>query len=180
MLTNQEANKKLSRQEEKRIHQACDDLYDIHEKDTYRNNYIHHYCCFVTHKRSNAIGEKISIGKNNLTPQHCTPTLHAEIDAYHKLPAYYKSLDLDIIVVRFTSSGKLCQSRPCYHCIKKLTEFGLSIKNVYYSKNECIHKEKFSDMMNSSLTKISSGMRNKNKNKNTNIYNTSSSQNYFL
>lgn len=106
-------------------------------------------------------GKKVAIGKNNLTPQYATPTLHAEMDAYHKLPAYYKSLDLDMVVVRFTNDGKLCQSRPCYHCIKFLLESGLSIKNVYYSKDGEMHKEKFCDMLNSPLTKVSSGMRRK-------------------
>ena len=110
-------------------------------------------------------GKKVAIGKNNLTPQYSTPTMHAEMDAYLKLQNYYKSFDLDMVVVRFTKEGKLCQSRPCYHCIKTLLESGLSIKNVYYSRDDEMHKEKFCDMLNSQLTKISSGMRQKTRNK---------------
>ncbi len=108
-------------------------------------------------------GKKVAIGKNNLTPQYSTPTLHAEIDAYQKLQPYYRSIDLDMVVVRFAGEGKLCQSRPCYHCIKMLMGSGLSIKNVYYSREGEMHKEKFCDMLESPLTKISSGMRRQNK-----------------
>lgn len=82
------------------------------------------------------------------------------------------ALDLDMIVVRFTKSGKLCQSRPCFHCLKALSESGINVKNVYYSKDDDIMKEKFADMMTSDLTVVSSGMRfkerqNKNKQKNS-------------
>jgi deoxycytidylate deaminase len=106
-------------------------------------------------------GKYIVFGQNNLTKQYNTPTLHAEIDAYKKLPRYYMSLDLDMVVVRFSKEGKLCQSRPCYHCLKALTESGISIKNVYYSKDDDMHKEKFSNMLNSELTCMTSGMRHK-------------------
>ena len=107
------------------------------------------------------IGKYIVFGQNSLIKQYNTPTLHAEIDAYKKLPRYYLSLDLDMIVVRFSKEGKLCQSRPCYHCLETLTRAGISIKNVYYSKDGEIQKEKFGDMMNNELTSISSGMRHK-------------------
>jgi deoxycytidylate deaminase len=103
----------------------------------------------------------VAIGRNSLKKQYCTPSLHAEIDAYLKLDGYYKSIDLDMVVVRFTKDGRLIQSRPCYHCLKTLRGSGLSIKNVYYSKDGEMHKEKFCDMLDSPLTKISSGMRQK-------------------
>ena len=107
------------------------------------------------------VGKKVAIGRNNWIQQYTTPTLHAEMDAYQKLQPYYKSIDLDMIVVRFTRDGQLRQSRPCYHCIKMLSNSGLSIKNVYYSRDGDMHKEKFCDMMHSPLTQVSSGMRNK-------------------
>ena len=106
-------------------------------------------------------GKYIVFGQNSLIKQYNTPTLHAEIDAYRKLPRYYMGYDLDMIVVRFTKEGKLCQSRPCYHCLKTLSESGISIKNVYYSKDDDMCKEKFDNMLNSELTCMTSGMRHK-------------------
>ena len=63
-------------------------------------------------------GKKVAIGKSNSIKQYNVESLHAEMDALMKLPRHYLSYDLDIIVVRFSSSGKLCSSRPCYHCLK--------------------------------------------------------------
>jgi deoxycytidylate deaminase len=111
-------------------------------------------------------GKKVAIGKNSLNRQYNSPTLHAEIDAYLKLPRYYWKKDLDMIVVRFGKEGKLCQSRPCYHCLKTLTSSGLSIKNVYYSANGEMCKEKFGDMLDNPLTTITSGMRMHNRERN--------------
>jgi deoxycytidylate deaminase len=107
-------------------------------------------------------GKYVAIGKNNLIPQYNTPTLHAEIDAYIKLPRYYYGIDLDMVVVRFAKDGRLCQSRPCYHCLRTLASSKITIKNVYYSNNGKMCKEKFCDMIDSPLTTISSGMRHKN------------------
>lgn len=117
------------------------------------------FLCAMGERRGS--GKYIVFGQNSLTKQYNTPTLHAEIDAYQKLPRYYMSLDLDMIVIRFSKEGKLCHSRPCYHCLKTLTESGISIKNVYYSKDDEMHKEKFCDMLNSEMTCITSGMRHK-------------------
>ena len=104
-------------------------------------------------------GKYLAIGKNNLIPQYNAPTLHAEIDAYLKLPRYYCKFDLDMVVVRFTKDGRLFQSRPCYHCLRTLAAARISIKNVYYSNNGKMCKEKFCDMIDSPLTSVSSGMR---------------------
>ncbi len=105
------------------------------------------------------VGKKVVIGKSNTIKQYNTPSLHAEIDAFKKLPGYYLSKDLDLIVVRFTQTGKLCSSRPCYHCLKTLSNLGIRIKYVYYSNEDKILKEKFNEMINSELTTITSGMR---------------------
>jgi tRNA(Arg) A34 adenosine deaminase TadA len=105
------------------------------------------------------VGKKVVIGKSNAIKQYNTPSLHAEIDAFKKLPNYYLSKDLNLIVVRFSQNGELSSSRPCYHCLKTLSSSGIRIKYVYYSNDGEIIKEKFNEMMNSELTSVSSGMR---------------------
>ncbi len=72
--------------------------------------------------------------------------------------------ELDMIVVRYSNDGQLCQSRPCYHCLRTLTNSNIRIKNVYYSVKDGICKEKFSEMFASDLTSVSSGMRRRNRN----------------
>jgi tRNA(Arg) A34 adenosine deaminase TadA len=106
------------------------------------------------------VGKKVVYGKSNFKKQHNTPSTHAEIDAFKKLSRYYASRDMNIIVVRFTKTGDLCSSRPCYHCLKTLMNSGMKIKHVYYSCRRTMYKEKFNTMFESELTTITSGMRN--------------------
>ncbi len=106
-------------------------------------------------------GKKVAIGKNSTIKQYNLPSLHAEIDAYHKLSNYYASQELDMFVVRFSNDGKLCESRPCYNCLRTLYGTNIRIKNVYYSTKGHIVKEKFSNMLESNLTKLTSATRRK-------------------
>ena len=123
------------------------------------------------------IGKKVACGKSSFVKQYNTPSLHAEVDAYHNLRGYYRGKELDLLVIRFNSHGDLCSSRPCYHCLKTLTSAGLNIRYVYYSNNGEIIKEKFNEMMNSELTIVSSGMRliNRTRNKSPTSSNSSKS-----
>jgi tRNA(Arg) A34 adenosine deaminase TadA len=107
------------------------------------------------------VGKKVVIGKSNSIKQYNTPSLHAEIDAFKKLPKYYLSKDLNLIVVRFSQDGELRSSRPCYHCLRTLLTSGIRIRYVYYSNDGEIIKEKFNQMIDSELTSVSSGMRRK-------------------
>jgi deoxycytidylate deaminase len=105
------------------------------------------------------IGKKVANGKSSRIKQFNTPTLHAEVDAYQNLRGYYRGKELDLFVVRFSNHGDLCSSRPCYNCLKTLTNSGLRIRYVYYSNNGEIVKEKFDEMIDSEQTTVSSGMR---------------------
>lgn len=109
------------------------------------------------------VGKKVASGKSSTIKQYNTPTLHAEMDAFHKLRGYYLGMDLDMVVVRFTGNGELASSRPCFHCLQTLVNSGLRLRNVYYSNDGCIMKEKFSDMLENEMTTVTSGMRRKNK-----------------
>jgi len=105
--------------------------------------------------------KKVAYGRNNFNKQYNTPSLHAEMDAFNKLKPYYANKQLDLMVVRISNSGELCSSRPCYHCLRTLHLSNINIKNVYYSNEGEIHKEKFSTMIESNNTCISYGMRKK-------------------
>lgn len=90
---------------------------------------------------------------------------HAEMDALRKI--YKMSGDkakkyekCDILVIRISKSGKLGQSRPCYHCLSSLSVCDLKIRYIYYSTNEgTIVRERFDGMLDSDLTIVSTGWR---------------------
>lgn len=94
-------------------------------------------------------------------------SIHAECDALQNLRKlnkhrrFLKSGDgIDVVVVRISKNGKLGYSRPCKSCIQKLTKLSEKIKinNVYYSDSDgSFKKEKFKNMYNSPLTKLSYG-----------------------
>lgn len=93
---------------------------------------------------------------------------HAEIDALNKLLKLKiskkdkrKYEKMDLLVVRLSKTiGRLGISRPCYHCLSTLMNSDIEIKYVYYSTNDGrIVREKFKDMIESELTKISTGWR---------------------
>lgn len=74
------------------------------------------------------------------------------------MPRYYFGFSLNILIVRFSKSqGKLSNSRPCATCIRQLYNYGINIANVYYSVDNSFVKEQFSYMLDSKLTKMSSG-----------------------
>jgi tRNA(Arg) A34 adenosine deaminase TadA len=106
------------------------------------------------------VGKKVATGRSSTRKQHNTPSTHAEIDAFKKLSRHYLTKGVDLYVFRFTQSGELKESRPCFHCLKTLSRF--NINYVYYSTREgTICKEKLSEMMSSEDTTVSSAMRMK-------------------
>lgn len=95
------------------------------------------------------------------------PSRHAEMDALNKVKSL-KNMPrcVDILVIRYTKSGVLSESRPCFHCIKSLQKSKINIRYVYYSTRfGTIVRENFNRMENSPLTYISSRIRNMIKNK---------------
>jgi len=89
-------------------------------------------------------------------------SVHAEIALIekhkHRIPD-----KINMLVIRMTKTGKLCESRPCYHCMMQLLESGINIKYIYYSTASGeIHRERFSiKMLFSDKTYISLGNRRK-------------------
>ena len=66
-----------------------------------------------------------------------------------------------MIVIRVSRTGKLGESRPCFHCLEKLEKSDVNIQNVYYSTKEgVIEKEKLKSMKDSEKTIYCSGYLN--------------------
>lgn len=122
-------------------------------------NILLYFFAGVYHKK-----RKIFIGENQKYNQWSNSlSTHAEIDALNRLKSKninIKRYKFDLLVIRISKTGKLGESRPCYHCLKKLEESGIKIKNVYYSTNLFgIQKEKFNLMKDSDKTTYSRGYR---------------------
>lgn len=112
----------------------------------------------------------MAIGVNHLpcnNKHNHVSSIHAEHSAILKLlklNKYRRFLNpndkIDIIVIRISKQGKLGYSRPCKGCIQHLTKLNNEIKinNVIYSDiDDTFKKEKLTSMLDSPLTKLSSG-----------------------
>ncbi len=61
-------------------------------------------------------------------------TLHAEIAVLNKCRFRGK---VSLVVLRLNSSGNLDSSKPCYHCLKSISQHrNIRVKNVYYSNSD--------------------------------------------
>jgi hypothetical protein len=107
-------------------------------------------------------GKKLANGESKKESYHGAPSTHAEEDALRNLNLSNispRNRVVDILVVRFSKSGELGESRPCDHCLKKMAKSCVAVNDVYYSTCNGIVKEKFIDMINSDRSHISYGDR---------------------
>ena len=93
-------------------------------------------------KKGKAYNE-LAFGLNHTTPCCHTGTIHAERAAIDKLPyrpANKKPLKVSLLVVRFSKSGKLGNSKCCVKCIHDMQKLpiqkGYRITKVYYSNSD--------------------------------------------
>lgn len=70
------------------------------------------------------------------------PTIHAEQDTINKLPCLPKKksyMNVNILIIRISKTGKLGISKPCDKCIRAMKMLperkGYKIQNVYYTDN---------------------------------------------
>ena len=115
------------------------------------------YICVVLN--TNLASKYPIFGINKVLSHHTRKrafkTIHAEMDAiskiYHLMKKNNKTkIKIDILVILITRNRELKMSRPCYHCIRKLSKLKhIVINNVYYSNSSgTISKEKLSHMIN--------------------------------
>ncbi len=89
---------------------------------------------------------------------------HAERNAIKKFNSIcskkknIKRTQVNLLVVRFSKSGEVGESRPCLHCLQGLLNSKIKIKWIYYSNAKgAIVREKLITMLMSDKTYISSG-----------------------
>jgi hypothetical protein len=139
--------------------------YKKYNNQTRSKDYIH-LCFYIPCKES--WDNLVAYGENNT--RRCSnglPSTHAEIDGLRKMKMYQTNNPkriretYDIVVIRFSKTGKLGISRPCLHCLKTLYSSNINIKYVYYStgNNNEIVRERLIDMLNDDVVHISSGWR---------------------
>jgi cytidine deaminase len=80
-------------------------------------------------------------------------TIHAEHDALLRLKENKKRIKkINIIVIRYTTTYKLSNSKPCAFCLNNMYVIaaakGYNIDKVYYSNNNNIEVVKFKDLFN--------------------------------
>ena len=87
---------------------------------------------------------------------------HAELDAMNKLTfKITKKMKFDCLVVRYTQNKFCCNSRPCYYCAKKLSEYcNCKIKNIFFYEDNQLKKTTLKELVNeNTLNNLSSGFR---------------------
>jgi len=104
--------------------------------------------------------KKTAIGINYIPRERVS--VHAEIDAlkYAKKKLSYSKGKVNLLVVRYTKTGIIGESRPCYHCILHLQKYQTKIAYIYYSTADGrIVRENLMNMLKSHKTYVSHGKR---------------------
>lgn len=111
---------------------------------------------------------KAVIGENSDTPLYSNNKIktHAEMDALNKAKSLLrcgkiKKNKMNLIVLRVNKLGNLCESAPCFHCTKELSQNEvIQIDKLYFSRSDqtitCI---KFDNWVASGKSHISKGWR---------------------
>lgn len=108
--------------------------------DRYNSNYIH--------------GE-------NYRVENCINkcSLHAEdvaIEKFKQSKKNYKNKKFNMLIIRFSKSGEIGDSKPCNQCINKIIKSGINFKKIYYTtKHKTIKSETLSHLQTS--TRCSNG-----------------------
>lgn len=101
---------------------------------------FHHIACIFKDKK---FDNRLSFGSNSFYHhQHSTQpyrkSIHAEVDAIYKLQNNNNNVKkINIMVIRITKTGKLCNSKPCEQCIRDLKilvpKKGYKLEWIFYS-----------------------------------------------
>lgn len=113
---------------------------------------------------------KIVIGENSDKPLYSNNKIktHAEMDAFNKVKGLLKcqkikknKIKMDLVVIRVSKTGNLCESAPCFHCTKELAKNNhIQINKLYYSRSDgTITCVKFNDWVIHGTTHISKGWK---------------------
>lgn len=113
-----------------------------------KNGYNHIAAVMTKNKRD--VFNVESIGENSMNKNI---SMHAESSAINKLPSNNKTYkNVDMLVIRVSSSRKLGNSKPCIKCIDCMCNFavrkGYKINNIYFSTTcGSIEKKKLTELI---------------------------------
>lgn len=102
--------------------------------------YNHAACIF----RAKGCNDILTYGMNKyMDIEGVRPSIHAEHNAIDKLPCLRRNrnpVNINLLVVRMSRTGKLGSSKPCINCIQTMTTLplkkGYKIQYVYYSDRD--------------------------------------------
>jgi hypothetical protein len=153
------------------LDQIIENISHIHAKNPDKST--HHYAIATPSGKINKWHEKITITTNANYCRGIMPSIHAEADIIKKIGRYRNvPSEIDIFVIRLSKNGVIGESRPCYHCVLKMSKSRLNIKYIYYTQSDgTIAKKKFSDMVSRiSCLYISNGVKRTQNKKTPNVY----------
>lgn len=111
---------------------------------------------------------KAVIGENSYKPLYSNSKIktHAEMDALNKAKGLLrckkmKKNKMHLIVLRINKLGELCESAPCFHCTKELSENNcVIVDKLYFSRpNGSITCVKFDEWVKTGTQNISKGYK---------------------
>lgn len=108
------------------------------------------------------------MGENSDKPLYSNSKIktHAEMDALNKVKGLLKCQKIkknkmNLLVIRVNKQGELCESAPCFHCTKELSNNKcVQIDKLYYSKSDgSITCVKFNDWTSYGTSHVSKGWK---------------------
>lgn len=111
---------------------------------------------------------KIVIGENSDKPLYSNKKIktHAEMDALNKVKGLIKCQKIkknkmNLVVIRVSKLGNLCESAPCFHCTQELTNNNhIQINKLYFSRADgSITCVKFNNWVNCGTSHVSKGWK---------------------
>lgn len=81
----------------------------------------------------------LSYGTNHYLPG-ISNSIHAEHSCINKLPYSREPVYVNLLVVRFSQGGQLCNSKPCPKCINMMNSYfpkkGYIVRRIWYSNEK--------------------------------------------
>lgn len=128
-------------------------MFDVDNLIKYRESQLLSYRGYYNHVamifEKNNIHQPLSYGTNYLVDIYDHQSVHAEHDALNKLKKNRSSKlkKINILVIRYTTTLELTNSKPCITCLDKMKwmayQKGYKVNKVFYSGFRKIHYEKF-------------------------------------
>lgn len=111
---------------------------------------------------------KIVMGENSDKPLYSNKKIktHAEMDALNKVKGLLKCQKIkknkmNLVVIRVSKLGDLCESAPCFHCTQELANNEhIQINKLYFSRADgSITCVKFNDWISCGTSHVSKGWK---------------------